>query len=163
MAVNRNKILVTFFLTAVILIVAVLYLLAVGYFPKKYDAEIAQAAAQYGIDENLIRAVIWTESKFDESALSLKGASGLMQLMPGTRSEQSERSGIAADGSAYSEIMLGTGYLARMMKAAGDEETALMAYNAGLANVLNWDEPYPESVNYVKRVNFARKVYIYLR
>lgn len=142
---------------------AVLYLFIVLTFPKKYDAEIAQAAAEYGIDENLIRAVIWTESKYDEAAVSSAGASGLMQLMPETRQEQSKRSGITADGSAYSEIMLGTGYLARMIKATGDEKTALMAYNAGLTNVLNWDEPYAESADYVKRVGFARKVYIYLR
>ena len=163
MAEKRINIVITLCLIAVIFLIAAFYFATKIVFPEKYSEEIASASAVYGIDENIIKAVIWTESKYNESAVSSKGASGLMQLMPQTRAEQSEISGIAADCSPYSEIMLGTGYLARMLLDTGDLETALMAYNAGLANVRKWSSPFPESAEYVRRVFFARNIYKYLK
>ena len=162
MAENRISIKFTVIISAVILLITAFYFAAATVFPRRYNEEIAAASAAYGIDENLICAVIWTESKFDESAVSGKGASGLMQMMPETRAEQSRLSGIAADGGALSEIMLGTGYLARMIKLTGDEQIALMAYNAGIGSISRWDEPYAETKEYVRRVNLARNIYKYL-
>jgi soluble lytic murein transglycosylase-like protein len=45
---------------------------------------VAHAAAERGIDQDLINAVIWVESRFDPAAKSPAGARGLMQLMPAT-------------------------------------------------------------------------------
>lgn len=131
-------------------------------FPDMFAAEITLAADEYELDADLIRAVIWTESKYKEDAVSGKGASGLMQMLQATRIEQSEYSGVAIDGSAYSEIMLGTGYLMRMILATGEIELGLMAYNAGLRNVLTWEQPFKESSDYVKRVMIAYNIYRYL-
>lgn len=163
MAKKRVKVIFTVILAAVIIIIAAFYFTVCAVFPDKYTEEINAASEKYGISADLIRAVIWTESKFDEDAVSAKGASGLMQMMPATRAEQSNISGIYADGTPATEILLGTGYLLRMIVATDSEEDALMAYNAGLANVRSWNEPFAESAEYVKRVKFARNIYKYLR
>lgn len=132
-------------------------------FPQKYEKEIARASEAFGVEAPLIRAVILAESGYDESALSAAGASGLMQLMPGTRAMMSERTGIAADGSAESEIMLGTAYLSLMLETFDSEDDALAAYNAGPANVARWnengEEPFGETREYVAKVKLYRRVY----
>ncbi len=150
---------------AVIMTIAAFYFVTSSLFPLAYDKEVAEAARAYELDEALIRAVIWTESKYDETATSEAGASGLMQLMPSTRAWVSEREGIAADGSARSEILLGSAYLRYLLDLCGDETDALMSYNAGYSNVMSWKiggAPFPETAEYVKRVNFARKIYTLL-
>ncbi len=147
---------------AAIATVAVFYLVASAVFPLAYSAEIGAAAERYGLEPALIRAVIWTESKYDEGAESEAGASGLMQLMPRTREWMAAEEGITADGSAASEIMIGCAYLKRLMSICESEEEALMSYNAGYANVIRWRRggvPYPETEEYVRRVMFARKIY----
>ncbi len=52
--------------------------------PAEYETIIKTSAARYGINPSLIKAVIHAESGYDPNAVSRKGASGLMQLMPGT-------------------------------------------------------------------------------
>lgn len=116
---------------AAALAAAVFCLAASLRFSSAYGAETAEAARAFGVDESLIRAIIFAESGYDNGAVSRAGASGLMQLMPSTRAETSERTGIDADGSPRSEIMLGTAYFAGLLRRFGDERAALAAYNAG--------------------------------
>ncbi len=152
-------------LFAVITVIAALYFAAVGFFPLKYSAEVREAGEKFDLDENLIRAVILTESGYDESAVSSAGAEGLMQLMPSTRRWISETSGIPSDGSARSEILLGSAYLRYLLDLTGDETDALMSYNAGYSNVLKWKQggtPFPETVEYVRKVRFFGKIYALL-
>ena len=52
--------------------------------PAEYDHIIKTYADKYGVSQSLIKAVIHAESGYDPNAVSSKGASGLMQLMPGT-------------------------------------------------------------------------------
>ncbi len=149
-------------LFAVIAAITALYFVAASFFPLSYAAEIKEASEKFGLDENLIRAVIMTESGYDESAVSGAGAEGLMQLMPSTRKWISESVGIPSDGSARSEILLGSAYLRYLLDLTGDETDALMSYNAGYSNVLKWKqgaEPFPETVEYVRRVRFFGKIY----
>ncbi|MBQ7227028.1 MAG: lytic transglycosylase domain-containing protein [Clostridia bacterium] len=146
----------------VIALITVSYFVAISYFPLSYRAEIKEASQRYGLEEELIRAVILVESSYREDAVSHAGAEGLMQMMPETRKWISSKVGVASDGSARSEILLGCGYLRYLLDLTGDETDALMSYNAGYSNVLKWKEgetPFPETVEYVRRVNFARKIY----
>lgn len=158
-----GQIKVSILIAVAIAITAALYFVTAAYFPNSYSEEISRAAEASGLDEELIRAVIWTESKYREDAESSAGALGLMQLMPATRRETAERYGVRADGTAGSEIMLGSLYLAQMLELTGNETDALMAYNAGYGNVSRWKSgigsPFAETTEYVKRVSFAKRIY----
>ena len=79
---------------------------------KKYKMIIRQAAAEFGVEIPLIKAVIKAESDYQHNAVSRKGAQGLMQLMPFT-----------ADGMNVNDpfnpkenIFGGTRYLSALLK-----------------------------------------------
>ncbi len=122
---------------------------------------LREAAVSQDIDYELIQAVIATESGFDPTALSPKGAVGLMQVMPTT----AQRYGIEGDKKNTIEkklqdprvnIRTGTRYLRAMLDLfSGDLKLALAAYNAGEGAVKragNQIPDYRETQNYVKTV-----------
>ncbi|WP_144509990.1 transglycosylase SLT domain-containing protein [Bacillus sp. FJAT-22090] len=118
----------------------------------KYSSEINSAASKYGVDPNLIAAIIKQESGFNAKAVSSAGARGLMQLMPGTASGL----GVKDSFNAAQNIMGGTKYIADQLKAfGGNLEKALAAYNAGPGNVRKYGgiPPFKETQNYVKKVS----------
>jgi soluble lytic murein transglycosylase len=113
-------------------------------YPKKYSNAVDIAAAEFGIPENLIYAVIKAESDFDERAVSSAGALGLMQIMPATyESDIKPKLGFEASGKeALFDYMInirsGAYYLSYLYKYCGDLETTLAMYNAGIGNVSTW-------------------------
>ena len=116
-----------------------------------YDGLVRQAARAYQMDEALVRAVIHTESAFNPSAVSPKGASGLMQLMPGTAS----RYGVRDIFDPVENVYAGVHYLSDLKTMFnGNMQLAVAAYNAGENAVLRYGgvPPYPETINYVSRV-----------
>ncbi len=145
------------------------FLLRVRY-PVKYTSEIVAACNEFGVDEKLVRAVIWTESKYRKNAESKAGAKGLMQLMPSTARFSAGLCGEEFDESEMKEprvnIRLGVCYLAYLLNKF-DEKNAVAAYNAGEGNVKKWIEesrdeyPFKETRDYVKRVYSAKKIYVY--
>ncbi len=112
---------------------------------------IKKAAERYGLDPELIRAVIKVESGFNPSAVSKKGAMGLMQLMPETAEEMQ----VKEPFEAGENIMGGSRYLRKMLNMFnGDLKLSLAAYNAGPNKVLKKKRipRIPETEQYVKKV-----------
>ena len=119
----------------------------------KYDALIAQSAARHGVDPNLIIAVMRQESGFNFRALSYKGATGLMQLMPAT----ARRFGVTNIYDPAQNIDGGASYLRFLLdKFNGDVKLVLAGYNAGENAVVNSGYRIPryrETQNYVRSIS----------
>lgn len=122
----------------------------------KYDHIINRTAEKYNVDPALIKAIIKAESNFHHTAVSPKGARGLMQLMPTTASTFQVNDVFHPE----SNIEGGTRYLRYLIKLfRGDLTLALAAYNAGENAVIKYNgiPPYRETQEYVRRVlNFHR-------
>ena len=112
---------------------------------------VEQAAEDHSLDPALLLAVIHAESGFNPRALSLKGAVGLMQLMPTTAS----RYGAGDLRDPRRNIQAGAAHLHYLLGRYGDLSLALAAYNAGEGAVERYGmriPPYAETQDYVPRV-----------
>jgi len=146
--------------------------------PLRHEATIREQARAKRLDPALVAAVIYAESKFNDSTSSA-GALGLMQLLPSTAHFIAQRTG----GSRFTtqdlstpeiNIAYGSWYLRYLLdRYAGDEVLALAAYNGGETNVNHWladarsrgerlgveGIPFAETRAYVQRVLEARQEY----
>jgi soluble lytic murein transglycosylase-like protein len=123
-----------------------------------YADTIRAASIEYGVDEAFLRAIIHAESAFNPRALSLKGAQGLMQLMPGTANDM----GVLDAFNSDQNIRGGARYLGLLLhNFDGNERLAAAAYNAGPGAVQRYKgvPPYAETQVYVERVDTLRKRY----
>ncbi len=92
------------------------------------------------IADMLLNPVKMTESNGRQSAVSPKGARGVMQIMPGTGPEAARLAGLPWDYNKYAKdegynTKLGHAYLTSMIDRFGDTEKALAAYNWGPTNL----------------------------
>jgi Transglycosylase SLT domain len=125
---------------------------------KAFSDFIDMAARQHQVDPALVRAVIHAESNFNPNARSHKGASGLMQLMPGT----ARSVGVYDVFAPAANIQGGVVYLAGLLKRfGGNIDLAVAAYNAGPGAVDKYSgiPPYAETKVYVQRVRILHQRY----
>jgi len=110
-----------------------------------------QAADKYGLPRQLVRSVMAAESGFEARAVSAKGATGLMQLMPSTAEE------LGADARDPAQnVDAGAHYLRDLLlKYGGALWHALAAYNAGPGAVDKYGSipPYRETIQYINRID----------
>jgi soluble lytic murein transglycosylase len=146
--------------------------------PLRHEAAIRRQAQDKQLDPALIAAVIYAESKFNDS-ISSAGALGLMQLLPSTARFIAQRTG----GTRFTtedlstpdvNIAYGSWYLRYLLdRYGGNEVLALAAYNGGETNVNRWlasahargkafgvdDIPFAETRAYVAKVMAAQREY----
>lgn len=123
------------------------------YSPRagEYLQIIEQIAGHHGVDADLVKAVIQVESSYNPRAVSPKGASGLMQLMPAT----ALRYGVRQIFDPKENIEGGVKYLRDLIELfKSDLQLVVAAYNAGegIVQRLNRIPNYQETQNYVQKV-----------
>jgi soluble lytic murein transglycosylase-like protein len=127
-----KKLLVSLALVATLAPVAHASELNAGAFPLPVPHYLAgiisDAAKKFGVDPNLVAAMAFRESRFDSSAVSSRGAQGIMQLMPRT----ARALGVDDSFDAKQNVFGATKYLRTLLdRFHGDVDTTLAAYNAG--------------------------------
>ena len=150
-----------------------------SFYPREYSEFVEQYADLYGVEPNLVYAIIKAESKFKPKAVSSVGAMGLMQIMPETfKADICHKIGLSDDEEQLwdpeTNIKAGVWYFARWYVYYGTAEEALAAYNAGVGNVNEWIEngytdekgfldveqiPFEETKNYVKEILLYKERY----
>jgi hypothetical protein len=119
--------------------------------PTSYDSLIEKHAGAHGVDPDLVRRVMGQESRGHAGALSPKGASGLMQLMPDT----ARSLGVKNIYDPDENISAGVRYLKQQLDEFGTVPLALAAYNAGPGAVKKYGNkvpPYRETQDYVRKI-----------
>jgi soluble lytic murein transglycosylase-like protein len=120
--------------------------------PAALKALVDDVAKQHGLDPLLLHAVVRAESGYNRQAVSPRGASGLMQLMPDT----ARRFGVKDLFDPRENLKAGARYLSWLLKLFdGDLELALAGYNAGEQAVIRAGyriPPYNETIHYVPKV-----------
>jgi hypothetical protein len=120
--------------------------------PEEFDEHIRVSAKRYNIPEPLLWAVMHAESNFNARAISKKGASGLMQLMPATAQQMYVKNIF----DIKENIEGGARYLRLLANMYdGDMVKMVAAYNAGPDAVKKYKgevPPYAETQAYVRKV-----------
>lgn len=144
------------------------------YLPLEWTAELTSAAREHGLPPWLLAGVARQESTFLPTARSAAGATGLLQLMPGTAAGHARALGVERPvdlTDAAVNLRLGARELADLIRLFGALEPALAAYNAGPSRVRRWwrrwDDPrelaeaipIPETYGYVRRVVYLTDAY----
>ncbi len=118
---------------------------------ENFQSHIEEASQKFGIDQNMIKSIIMTESAANNKAVSSAKAKGLMQLIDSTASDM----GVRNVFNPRENILGGTKYFAQMLRQySGDVKLALAAYNAGPRNVEKYKgvPPFEETKNYINKV-----------
>jgi soluble lytic murein transglycosylase-like protein len=112
---------------------------------------IQRVSLRYDIDPALVRAIIMVESKYNPNAISVKGAKGLMQLMPVTAKNLGVKDVFNPEQNIYGGVRH---FKFLLNQFDGNVKLALAAYNAGSRPVKRYKDipPYKETKQYIKKV-----------
>ena len=165
----------------VVALVGIKYYVQRYAFPYKHEDVINKYSKEYNLDPLFVLSIIKAESKFDSNAKSHKDDYGLMQITDSTGEWIASQMKIKnfSENMLYDEetnIKMGCWYLNNLYKEFGDKDLVIAAYNAGRGNVNKWLKdneyskdgenihyiPFPETKNYVDKVNIYYKIYKYL-
>ncbi|OOB80002.1 MAG: lytic transglycosylase [Epulopiscium sp. Nele67-Bin001] len=166
-------------LILIILIILVVTKSVYMLYPMPYKEYIFELADEYDLEPTLIYAIIQTETHFDYMAVSRSNAKGLMQIMDMTGEWGADELDIDDFTpemlfNPYVNIRIGTWYIDKLISQYdANVDMALMAYNAGSGNVAKWladtkyssdgktvhTIPFNETKNYIKKVNFHKRIY----
>jgi soluble lytic murein transglycosylase len=131
-------------------------------FPVRYWGTINEQASRLNIDPALVLGVIRQESAFEPKARSRANARGLMQILPSTgrllaRQSKLTRYNAGKLYQAETNIILGTRYLASLLRQYGKPELALAAYNAGDSRVDRWMKEWGDldMAEFVEQIPFS--------
>jgi soluble lytic murein transglycosylase len=145
-----------------------------AYLPLRWRSALMAAAAEFGVDPWLVAAIARQESTFTSHAVSPRGATGVMQLLPSTAGAHARALGIGTAPDlrdAELNLRLGARELAHLVRRFGAVEPAVAAYNGGETRVRAWwkrqsdprrfteEIPIPETYTYVRRVVYLREAY----
>ncbi|MFH4354080.1 MAG: transglycosylase SLT domain-containing protein [Neisseriaceae bacterium] len=125
-------------------------------FPTPYKDLIDNYAKLYSIESSRVLGLIRQESRFMRTALSNRGAMGLMQLLPASAQRIAQQIGL--EGADLSDIgtnlNLGIWYLADLYRQFSSEPVVISAYNAGPSRARKWRQPGLEGAIYVETIPF---------
>lgn len=137
-------------------------------YPRRYESYVQKYSNIYGVDENLVYAVMKAESGFFPYATSSKGARGLMQITDPTFEWIETKANIKVENPYHIEknIQAGTYYLSLLNRQFKDMDLIIIAYNAGPGKTKEWlkqgkltkegigiqNLPYEETKNYIVKV-----------
>lgn len=146
-------------------------------YPLRYTEYVEKYSAAFGVDKNLLYAVIKTESSFKPEAVSDAGAVGLTQITPETfewlKTKLGEENKNLTLTDPETSVKYGAFFLSYLLDEFGITDTAVAAYHAGRGRVNEWlaDSeispdgknlaviPISETAHYVEKINKALNIY----
>jgi soluble lytic murein transglycosylase-like protein len=148
------------------------------YYPRAYSELIEPLAREAGIADHVLYGLVREESYFDAKVVSSAGAVGLSQLMPSTAASVAQRLRIVDPDlrDPATNLSIGARHLKSLLGTAGSMTRALLAYNAGMSRVRQWERASPglpadlfvesaaiaETRDYVKKILVSAVMYAFL-
>ncbi len=118
---------------------------------ERYVGLVQASCDRHGVDPKLVHSIIAAESDYNPDAVSVRGAVGLMQLMPDTAMSY----GVRNTFDPVENIEAGVRYLKDLFRTYQDDlDMILAAYNAGPEALKKYSgiPPYPETLRYIRKV-----------
>ena len=165
---HRSRLLLAFLLVAAVAI----YLWRNSRVEQSQDHPIRVAAARYGVEPALVKAVVWQESRFNPSVRGRAQELGLMQIREEAAREWADAEHLRGFEHEHclnpqTNTLAGTWYLKKLLKRYAQTDNpipyALADYNAGRGNVLKWNtgEASTNSAVFIEQIGFpGTKAYV---
>lgn len=165
---HRSRLLLAFLMVGAV----VIYLWRNSRVEQSQDNPIRVAAARYGVEPALVKAVVWQESRFNPAVRGRAQELGLMQIREEAAQEWADAEHITGFEHAHcldaqTNTLAGTWYLKKLLRRYTQTDNplpyALADYNAGRGNVLKWNtgEAATNSSVFIEQIGFpGTKAYV---